>query len=84
MGINEDYLGVYCGGDGSQELFLFEVATAAVKSITLKGKYSVPGEAGITKPAEIGLYKSGERVTVLIHDVDLLNPTAKDSNIKIF
>lgn len=50
----------------------------------MKGKYLIPAEAGIHKPSEIGVYKMLDKATVFIHDVDLMNPLAKESNIKIF
>lgn len=38
------------------------------------------------KPSEINVYRKGNsnKLTVFIHDVDLMNPTAKNSNIKVF
>lgn len=46
--------------------------------------YIIPGEAFVFNPSEIGIYRQDKVVTVFIHDVDLMNPGAKDSNIKVF
>lgn len=36
------------------------------------------------RASEIGVHLKGNVLTVFIHDVDLMNPGAKDSNIKVF
>ncbi len=49
----------------------------------MKKSYFIPGEALVFRASEIGVHKRNNVLTVFIHDADLMNPTARDSNIKV-
>lgn len=81
MGINQGNLVVFCAGTTNQELYSYSITE---NTISADKSYLIPAEGIIFKPSEIGVYKKDKITSVFIHDVDLMNPTSKDSNIKVF
>lgn len=57
---------------------------ASKTAINFLKSYIIPGDANVFKPSEMGVYKNGNTMTVFIHDVDLMKPSARDSNVKVF
>lgn len=81
MGINDGNLVVFCAGSTNQELALFSVKGNTIQAVK---SYLIPADGIVFKPSEIGVYKKDNIITAFIHDVDLMNPTSRDSNIKVF
>ena len=66
MDVNMDNIVVLCQGDSSQEIAWLKISSDS--DISLKKISTLPSEALLQNPFEVGCYGKKDQVTVLLHD----------------